>query len=47
MGKTVLKYSALLIGGYLVVAYSTNWGSFMTAGSTGAATVIKAFQGRS
>ena len=46
MGKTVLKYSAILIGAYLVVGYSTNWGSFVTAGSTGASNVIKAFQGR-
>ncbi|HLY84813.1 MAG TPA: hypothetical protein VKQ71_17645 [Acidimicrobiales bacterium] len=46
MGKTVLKYSALLIAGYLAVAYGTNWGTLIGQSSSGGVNVIKAFQGR-
>lgn len=44
--KTALKYSALLIGLYLGVAYSTGSGRLIKEGSAGAANLVKAFQGR-
>lgn len=40
------KYSFYLIATYLVVAYATGSGSVISAGSTGAVGLIKAFQGR-
>lgn len=43
----VVKYGAVLIGIYLLVYYSTGSGQLISNGSTGAATVVKAFQGRS
>lgn len=46
MGRTVLKYSAGLIGLYLVVAYATGSGTVISALSNGAPNVVKAFQGR-
>jgi hypothetical protein len=46
MGKQMLKYGAVLIGLYVVVANGTNFGSAFTQSAQGGATVIKAFQGR-
>jgi hypothetical protein len=41
-----IKYGAVLIGLYLVVYYSTGTGVLAEQGSAGAATVVKALQGR-
>ena len=46
MGRTALKYSAVLIGTYLAVYYATGAGSLLNQGQQGATSVIKAFQGR-
>lgn len=46
MGRQFLKYSAGLIGVYLVVAYATGSGKFVTAASAGGSNLIKSFQGR-
>lgn len=46
MFKTALKYSAFLIGGYLVVAYATGFATAFNSGSSGAVNLVKAFQGR-
>jgi hypothetical protein len=46
MGRQALKYGAGLIGLYLIVYYGTNAGGVVRAGANGAATTIKAFQGR-
>lgn len=44
--KQALKYSAGLIGLYLVVAHGTSAGRAIAAGAAGTSNVIKAFQGR-
>lgn len=44
--RTALKYSAMLIGTYLVVAYATGSGQVITSAAKGGVNVIKAFQGR-
>lgn len=44
--KKFLKYGAGLIALYLGVYYSTGSGRLLKEGSSGAATVIQAFQGR-
>lgn len=46
MGKTALKYSAYLIGTYLLVYYATGGGRII--GETGKQTIglVRAFQGR-
>lgn len=44
--KTALKYSALLIGAYLAFNYYAGSGTVLDKGSAGAATLVKAFQGR-
>ncbi|MGI8685125.1 MAG: hypothetical protein ACR2MO_08585 [Acidimicrobiales bacterium] len=44
--RNALKLSSALIGLYLVVAYATGSGKVITASTTGAGGVIKAFQGR-
>jgi hypothetical protein len=41
-----LKYSAVLIGLYLLVAYSTGSGRVIKESSAGASNLVKAFQGR-
>ncbi len=46
MGRQVLRYSALLIGIYLFVAYASGSGTVIEAASAGAQNTIKAFQGR-
>lgn len=45
-GKQALKYSATLIGLYLVVVYATGSGKVIKAGSDGAGNLVKTFQGR-
>jgi len=47
MGKKALLYSAGLISLYLAVAYGSGFSNGVNAASSGAANVIKAFQGRS
>lgn len=44
--RVALKYSAVLIGTYLLVAYATGSGTVIKAGSSGAVNLVKAFQGR-
>jgi len=44
--KQAIKYSAGLIGLYLIVAHGTSAGKAMYAGAAGSARIIKAFQGR-
>lgn len=44
--RTFLRYGAILIGTYLVVAYATGSGTVIDKGTVGGANVIKAFQGR-
>lgn len=46
MGRTALKYGAVLIGMYLAVAYATGSGELLTKGAQGTTQVIKAFQAR-
>jgi hypothetical protein len=46
VGRTYLKYSAVLIGLYLVVKNATGSGNVIKQGASGAATVVKTFQGR-
>ena len=41
-----LKYSAVLIGLYLVVAFGTQSGQVIEHSTSGASNVIKAFQAR-
>jgi len=41
-----LFYGAVLIGTYLALAYATSGGKLIASGTSGAATVVKAFQGR-
>jgi len=45
--RNVLRYSTILIGTYLLVAYATGSGRVISESTRGAANVIKAFQGRS
>lgn len=46
MGRTVLKYSAVLIAVYLGVAYSTGSGALISNATNFATGVVKTFQGR-
>lgn len=46
MGRVFLKYSAGLIGLYLLVAYATGSGELVKNGSSGAALLVRSFQGR-
>ncbi len=46
MGRTVLKYSALLIATYLGVAYATGSGTLISGATSFATSVVKTFQGR-
>lgn len=44
--KTALKYSAGLIGLYLLVFNATDAGTLLNDGTKGGVNVVKAFQGR-
>lgn len=44
--KTALKYSAGLIGLYLLVYYYTGTGDLLNNGSAGASKLVATFQGR-
>ena len=44
--RQLMKYGALLIGGYLLVAYATGSGAVITKATSGASNVIRSFQGR-
>lgn len=46
MGRTYMKYSAVLIGLYLGVKYASGAGTLISKGASGSATVIKSLQGR-
>lgn len=46
MGRTYMKYSAVLIGLYLLVKNASGAGTLFTKGAAGAATVTKTLQGR-
>lgn len=46
MGEKALKYSAVLIGTYLAVAYATGFSKDVTASTSFVTGVTKAFQGR-
>lgn len=46
MGRQFLKYSAGLIGLYLLVAYATGSGKVISSASSGAANLVKTFQAR-
>ena len=41
-----LKYGAVLIGSYLVLAYATGFGKAVSAGGGQAVAITKALQGR-
>lgn len=41
-----MRYGALLIGTYLVVAYATGAGTVIDKATAGSAGLVKAFQGR-
>lgn len=41
-----LLYGAILIGVYVATAYATGFGTDVTNGANGAATIIKTLQGR-
>lgn len=44
--KTALKYGAVLIGLYIVVANGTNFGKAFSSTANGTASVAKTLQGR-
>jgi hypothetical protein len=44
--RKALTYGTSLIGLYLVVAYATGSGKVISAGTSGAANLVKTFQGR-
>jgi hypothetical protein len=46
MVRKALFYSAVLIGTYIAVAHATGGGKLLAAGSSGAAKLVKTFQGR-
>jgi hypothetical protein len=46
MGRTALKYTALLIAAYLGVYYASGAGVILDKGSAGASGVVKSLQGR-
>jgi hypothetical protein len=46
VGRTYMKYSAVLIGLYLLVKNASGSGSIITKGASGVATVTKTLQGR-
>lgn len=46
MGRTYLKYSALLIALYLGVSHATGAGKLISAAASGSAKIDKTLQGR-
>lgn len=46
MGRTALKYWALLIGGYLALAYATGFGTDLTAATNFVTGTTRSLQGR-
>jgi hypothetical protein len=46
VGKVALKYSAVLIGTYLLVYYATGAGKVIQQGGSASVGLVKAFQGR-
>lgn len=46
MGRTYMKYSAVLIGLYLLVRNATGAGTVISKAASGAATIDKTLQGR-
>lgn len=46
MGRTYLKYSAVLIGMYLGVRYASGAGTLISKGASGVSQVTKTLQGR-
>lgn len=46
MGRTYLKYSALLIGLYIAAAHASAMGTLFTKGAAGVSTIDKTLQGR-
>lgn len=46
MGRTTLRYWALLIGGYLALAYATGFGQDLTAATNFIVGDTRALQGR-
>lgn len=46
MARYGLRGAGLLIGLYLLVAYSTGSGKLLANGTSGGVNIIKAFQGR-
>ena len=44
--KTFLKYTAALVGTYLVVSRATDAGKLMTSGASAYSTAVKTLQGR-
>jgi len=45
--RTYMKYSAVLIGLYLVVVHASGFGTAIKAGASGLGTVTRDLQGRS
>ena len=46
MGRQYLKYSATLVGLYIVVTKASGFGTVMSRGAEGVATVTRTLQGR-
>ncbi len=46
MGRIYMKYSAVLIGLYLLVTHASAAGTLITKGASGAPTIDKTLQGR-
>lgn len=46
VGRTYMKYSAVLIGLYLLVRNASGAGTVITKGASGASTITKTLQGR-
>ncbi|HVQ95829.1 MAG TPA: hypothetical protein VMU51_32690 [Mycobacteriales bacterium] len=46
MGRTALRYTAILVGAYIAVAYASGAGVLLTKGSQGASGFVKTLQGR-
>lgn len=46
MGNVFVRYSAYLIGTYLLVYYATGGGTIIREASAGSAGLVRAFQGR-
>jgi len=44
--RVAARYSAILIGLYLMVAYGTSGGALINDSTAGASNIVKAFQGR-